>query len=75
MTMAGDPVHSGGCLCGAVRYRVVAGDSRPPPPQQPQAQRQYTVTVGGTLHTLAPGADRAAKGWIMTNDEIRMTKE
>ena len=28
MTVAGDPVHSGGCLCGAVRYRVVAGDSQ-----------------------------------------------
>jgi hypothetical protein len=27
MTMADNPIHKGGCLCGAVRYRAVAGDS------------------------------------------------
>ncbi len=26
--MANDDIHDGGCLCGAVRYRAVAGDSR-----------------------------------------------
>ena len=27
MSMAVDDIHEGGCLCGAVRYRAVAGDS------------------------------------------------
>jgi hypothetical protein len=28
MTVASDPIHEGGCLCGAVRYRAVAGESQ-----------------------------------------------